>query len=318
MAFCSSIGQKNLRTLVNREYNVKIIFFGTPAFAAEFLKGLIAEPTFQVVGVVTQPDEPAGRKKVLTSPPVKLVALENDIPSFQPTKLKDASFQKLLHDLGADIGVVVAYGRILPQTVLDLPPLGCVNVHPSRLPKYRGPSPISTAIAHGDPETAVTVMKLVKEMDAGPILSQVNIAIAPDETTESLTAKIVETGVPQLIKTLHEFSEGKIEPQEQDALQVTFCKLLTRDDGVIDWTESAEVIERKIRAYNPWPGTSSQGLKIFSARLSDHKLDPGITSSSHGHLLIGTATTALDILELQPTGGRRMTAAEYLRGHPLD
>ena len=296
---------------------MKILFFGTPQFAAEFLKGLIAESDFEVVGVVTQPDEPVGRKKILTAPPVKLVALEHEIPVFQPTKLKDPSFQNLLKETGAEIGVVVAYGRILPQAVLDLTQLGYVNVHPSLLPKYRGPSPIIAAITNGDKETAVTVMKLVQEMDAGPILAQSVFSVEESETTESLTSKIVDIGVPLLVNTLTSYHDGNIVPREQDHAQATFCKLLTREDGVINWNEPAEVIERKIRAFNPWPGTSSNGLKIFAARLSDQKLAPSVTNSSEGRMFIGTATIALEILELQPAGGKRMKASDFLRGHQI-
>lgn len=296
---------------------MKILFFGTPAFAAEFLKGLIAEPMFEVVGVVTQPDEPVGRKKVLTAPPVKLVAAEHDIPVFQPTKLKDPDFQNLLKETGAQIGVVVAYGRILPESVLSLMHKGCINVHPSLLPKYRGPSPIIAAIANGDKETAVTIMQLVKEMDAGPILAQERLAVADDETTDSLTHKIVDIGVPLLVDTLKRYAAGKIVAQEQDHTQATFCKLLTREDGVIDWTQPAEAIERKIRAYNPWPGTSSNDLKIFSAQFNDQTLEPGVMATHDGKLLVGTGTTALEILELQPAGGKRMRAQDYLRGHEI-
>ncbi len=296
---------------------MKIAFFGTPAFASEFLKGLIAETAFEVVTVVTQPDEPVGRKKVLTAPPVKLVALENGIPVFQPTKLKDETFQQNLKATGAELGVVVAYGRILPEGILSMFPLGCVNVHPSLLPKYRGPSPIIAAIAGGDQETAVTVMKLVQEMDAGPILTQTSLPVAVDETAESLTEKVVEIGVPLLVETLKGFVAGTVTPTEQDHSQATFCKLLTREDGVIDWSQPAEVIERKVRAYNPWPGTSSHGMKIYSARLTETLLPSGKMNNEAEHLLIGTGTTALEILELQPAGGKRMIAADYLRGHKL-
>lgn len=293
---------------------MKVIFFGTPVFAGEFLKGLIADPSFEVVGVVTQPDEPVGRKKVLTAPPVKGLALTHDLPVLQPTKLRDETFQAQLEELGAELGVVVAYGRILPETVMATFEHGCVNVHPSLLPKYRGPSPIIAAIANGDDETAVTIMKLVKEMDAGPILAQTKIAVDPNETPDSLTTKVVDVGVPLLLETLKSYVTGDVELHEQDHAQATFCKLLTREDGVINWNEPAEIIEHKVRAYNPWPGTSSKSLKIFRVRASDRKLEPGIELIESGKLFIGTKTTALEILELQAAGGKRMLAADYLRG----
>jgi len=294
---------------------MKIAFFGTPAFAAEFLKGLIADSTFEVVAVVTQPDEPMGRKKILTAPHVKLVAIEHGIPVFQPTKLKDETFQKNLKDTGAELGVVVAYGRILPEAVLSVFAHGCVNVHPSLLPKYRGPSPIIAAIASGDIETAVTVMKLVQEMDAGPILAQAGLLVAADETTESLTKKVVDIGVPLLVETLKGFVAGKIVPTEQDHSQATFCKLLTREDGVIDWSQPAEVIERKARAFNPWPGTSSAGFKVYSAVISEQTLPIGQAKVVDARIFIGTATAALEILELQAPAGKRLKAKDFLNGH---
>jgi methionyl-tRNA formyltransferase len=293
---------------------MKIAFFGTPAFAAEFLKGLVADPGLSVVAVVTQPDEPVGRKKILTAPPVKQVAVEHKLPVFQPTKLKDANFQDQLKALGADIGIVVAYGRILPDSLLNVLPLGFINVHPSLLPKYRGPSPIIAALANGDTQTAVTIIKLVQEMDAGPILAQATIEVAANETQASLTSKVVDIGVPLLIESLKAYVSGQLTLHEQDHSQATFCKLLTRQDGVIDWSEPAEAIERKVRAYNPWPGTTSNDLKIFSARVSDRSLPSGEQLVDGKRLLIGTGTTALEVLELQPAGGKRMSAADYLRG----
>lgn len=295
---------------------MKIAFFGTPAFAAEFLKGLINEPEFEIVAIVSQPDEPVGRKKILTAPPTKVVADEHNIPVFQPAKLKDGSFQTALKATGADIGVVVAYGRILPEAVLSMFQFGCINVHPSLLPKYRGPSPIIAAIANGDTETAVTVMKLVTEMDAGPILAQSAFKLAGDETQTSLTQKVVEIGVPLLVRTLKGFAGGTIAATEQDHTQATFCNLLTREDGIIDWSASAETIDCKVRAYNPWPGTSSHGIKIFTVSMTLNTLEPGQVSIVDGRLFVGTGTTALEIIELQPAGGKRMKAVDYLNGHP--
>ncbi|MDQ5952385.1 MAG: Methionyl-tRNA formyltransferase [Patescibacteria group bacterium] len=293
---------------------MKIAFFGTPAFAAEFLKGLINEPNFEVVAVVSQPDEPVGRKKILTAPPTKMVATAQGIPVFQPTKLKDESFQAALQATGAEIGVVVAYGRILPEAVLSMFPLGCINVHPSLLPKYRGPSPIIAAIANGDQETAVTIMKLVSEMDAGPILAQSTFELAADETQTSLTGKVVEIGVPLLIETLKGFASGTITATEQDHSKATFCKLLTREDGVIDWSQPAQAIDCKVRAHNPWPGTSTGNLKIFKAIISDRNLPAAERLIENGRLFIGTGTSALEIIELQPAGGKRMLASDFLRG----
>ncbi len=296
---------------------MKIVFFGTPPFAAQFLAGLLAEPMIEVVAVVTQPDELVGRKRILTAPPVKALALQHHLPIFQPTKLKDQDFQTHLKNSGAEIGVVVAYGRILPDSLLALFQLCCINVHPSLLPKYRGPSPIIAALVNGDSQTAVTIIRLVTDMDAGPILAQTSLSISADETQDSLTEKIVAVGVPLLNKTLKAYAALTIVPKEQDHTRATFCKLLTRADSEIDWSQPAEVIERLVRAYNPWPGTTGHGLKIFGVRVTDQTLlAPGAMSSIDSRLWVGTGTATLEILELQPAGGKRMTAAEYLRGRP--
>lgn len=302
---------------------MKLVFFGTPEFAAEFLLTLHADPFFDIAAVVTTPDEPLGRKKILTPPATKVVAINKGIPVVQPVKLKDPAFAEQLAALRPNIFVVIAYGRILPPSVLDIPPLGCVNVHPSLLPKLRGPSPIISAIANGETETGVSIMQLDAEMDHGPILAQIAFPVDAQETTASLTEKVVAQGVPALIDTLKKYAAKEIMPREQDHAAATRCAMLTREDGRIDWSESAEVIERKIRAYNPWPGTSTVWqrkevpvtLKIFSAEISDVVLKPGFVAIENGNLLIGTGTTALRILELQPSSGKRMQAADFLRGY---
>jgi methionyl-tRNA formyltransferase len=293
---------------------MKIVFFGTPELARQFLHGLVQVPQFEVVGVVTQPDEPVGRKRILTPPPVKALALEHGIPVFQPTKLKDPHFLKSLADLQADVGVVIAYGRILPENVLNAFPHGLLNVHPSLLPKYRGPSPIVAAIANGDADTGVSIIKLVPQMDAGPIMAQTRLAVSPQETQVSLTDKVIQLGVPLLLKTLEAYVHKQITPQEQDHSQAVFCQLLTRADGELDWSQPAEVLERQVRAYNPWPGTATAGLKIFRVLISDKQLPVGEQLLEAHRMYIGTSTQALEILELQPAGGKRMLAGDYIRG----
>jgi len=281
---------------------LRVAFFGTPEFASRFLSGLIDDSYFNIVGVVTQPDEPVGRKKILTAPPVKTLALEKCIPVYQPTKLKDEFFLKEIEGLKADIFVIVAYGRILPQALLDMPRLGCVNVHPSMLPKYRGPSPMQAAIAAGDKQTAVTIMKIDAQMDSGPILAQEVIDLATDETVATLTEKVVTLGNPLLRATLKAFHEGNIIPREQDHSTATFCKILTREDGKIDLSSDPKILDQKIRAYNPWPGTwtlvqhdnKELRIKILKAKLVEGKLE---------------------ILEVQPEGGKPMTAADFTRGY---
>jgi methionyl-tRNA formyltransferase len=281
---------------------LRVAFFGTPEFAARFLSGLIDDSYFHVVGVVTQPDEPVGRKKILTPPPVKTLALEKCVPVYQPTKIKDEFFLKEIENLKADIFVIVAYGRILPQALLDMPRLGCVNVHPSKLPKYRGPSPMQAALAAGDTTTAVTIMKIDAQMDHGPILAQEELDIAADETVATLTDKVVILGEPLLRNTLKAFHEGNIVPREQNHDAATYCKILTREDGKIDLSGDPVILERKIRAFNPWPGTWTMvqhdgkelRVKILKAKLTDGKLD---------------------VLEVQPEGGKPMSIADFTRGY---
>lgn len=294
---------------------MKIVFFGTPAFAAEYLQALINEPLFDVIAVVAQPDEPVGRKQLLTPPPTKVLAQAHNIPVLQPTKLKDAEFPT------ADAYVVVAYGRIIPQRVLDIPSYGCINVHPSLLPQLRGPSPIIAAVAEGLRETGVTIMRLDADMDHGPLLAQTIIPMSAEETTTSLTQKVVDVGVPLLIDTLRTIEH--VTPQEQDHAAATYCHLLTREDGRIDWQQPAAVIDAHVRAYNPWPGTFTTWtrnnaplpVKIFAVRSTDVTLAPGDVHCDTDTLLVGTGTTALAILELQPASGKRMDTAAFVRGY---
>lgn len=302
---------------------MKIVFFGTPEFSADFLRALIAEANIDVLGVVTQPDEPLGRKKVLTPPPTKVVAAQHNIPVFQPTKLKDPAFAESLSAMRADAFVVIAYGRIIPQNVLDIPHLGCVNVHPSLLPKLRGPSPIISAIEMGERETGITIMKLDADMDHGPILAQTSFPLAADETTPTLTRKVVEHGIPLLIETLKGYVAGRITAVEQDHDNATFCKLLAREDGQINWKAPAEIIDAQIRAYDPWPGTSTVWhrngtdvtLKIFVGRIGSECLPPGVVHLQPRRILVGTGTTVLIIDELQPAGSTRMPAEAFIQGH---
>lgn len=294
---------------------MKIVFFGTPAFAAEYLQALINEPLFDVIAVVAQPDEPVGRKQVLTPPPTKVLAQAHNIPVLQPTKLKDAEFPT------ADAYVVVAYGRIIPQRVLDIPRYGCSNVHPSLLPQLRGPSPIIAAVAEGLHETGVSIMRLDADMDHGPILAQTIISMSAEETTLSLTQKVVDVGVPLLIDTLRTLEH--VTPQEQDHAAATYCHLLTREDGRIDWQQPAATIDAKVRAYNPWPGTFTtwtrngqpMPVKIFRTSLTGSTLPPGEVHIEGATLLVGTGTTTLRIEELQPATGKRMDAAAFIRGY---
>jgi methionyl-tRNA formyltransferase len=309
------------------ESKLRVVFFGTPLFASRFLEGLLNDSYFDVVGVVTQPDEHVGRKKVLTAPPTKTLALEECVTVFQPTKLKDEEFVEAIRALKADIFVIVAYGRILPEVILNIPKLGSINVHPSLLPKWRGPSPLHAAIAAGDEKSGVSIMKIDEAMDHGPLLAQAVIDLAADETVDTLTEKVVHTGVPLLIDSLKAYHAGSLTPVDQEHAAATYCTLLTREDGVITAQDSAEAIERKVRAYTPWPSVSTTwhkngeavGIKIFA--ILAHGLGAGVPLASgevailDDRLFLGTATTPIEILELQPASGKRMKASDFIKGY---
>lgn len=308
---------------------MRVVFFGTPAFSASFLEALVADHTIEVVGVVSQPDEPVGRKKILTAPPTKLFAQAQSIPVFQPTKLKDETFLSSIDGLKADVAVIVAYGRILPKVLLDRIPGEFINVHPSLLPKYRGPSPMQAAIAAEDTVTGVTIMKINEGMDTGPILAQVSIDLDPRETTTSLTTKVVAIGAPLLIDSLKGYMDGSIAPQPQSADGISICRLLTKDDGKIDWTFPASSIDAKVRAYTPWPGCWTV-WQIKGTDLQAKILNAEPTNPSE---IIGTPTTGIPVLHenslivpagkstflkintLQPAGGKAMSGSDFARGY---
>lgn len=303
---------------------MRIVFFGTPQFSADFLKVLVDDADIEAIAVITQPDEPVGRKRILTPPPVKVLAESRSIPVWQPARVKEnVALFETLRAYGADAFVVIAYGRILPQELLDIPKHGVINVHPSLLPKYRGPSPMQAAIAAGDKETGISLMLLDAQMDHGPILAVEKLTIDDRETTESLTRKVVDVGAPLLVDTLKKWVGGHIASTEQDHTAATICSILKREDGAIDWTRSAESIDCLIRALTPWPGTSATwtrngspiALKIIRALVSDRKLDVGKVLVDGNQLFVGTATTALQITDLQPAGSKPMDAGTFLRGY---
>ncbi len=329
--------------MTNSGAPIRIIFLGTPDFALPTLS-LLSAP-YSLVGIITQPDRPVGRRQTLTPSPVKVAAKKLGIPVLQPEKLRDKKIVEQIRELKPDLIVVAAYGQIIPKAVLEIPRYGALNIHPSLLPKYRGASPIQAAIAAGDIETGVTLILLDEELDHGPILAQARVPIAPDETGSSLSPKLARIGAELLRATMPEWITKKIKPQEQDHTQATVTKLLTRDDGKIDWHEPAEVIDRRIRAYDPWPGTwttiqikdSRFKIKVLKAHLLQLKsynlnlpAKPGTVFKTPSGFAIacgqtpspsrgkgwGEGVNALEILELQPEGKRAMSAAEFLRGHP--
>ncbi len=298
---------------------MRIVFMGTPSFAAIPLRALAAA-RHEIVGVVTQPDRAAGRSKTPQAPPVKVAALELGIPVLQPATLKDDAVVETLRSLQPDVGVVAAYGEILRKNVLDIPPLGYLNIHPSLLPLYRGPTPVNAAILAGDEITGVSIIRLVRAMDAGPIIAQATLELPRDARAGSLTDELFEIGAQLLVGTLPLYAGNDIQPQQQDDSQASYCKMLSREDGRIDWSLPALVIERMSRAYDPWPSafTTWQGqqLKIINATIdADWRGNepPGTVLDSMG-LRVATGSGALEIQQLQPAGKRPMNGTDWLRG----
>ncbi len=296
---------------------MKIIFAGTPDFAATHLQALISH--HEVVAVYTQPDRPAGRGKKLTASPVKLLAEQNNLPIYQPQSLKDPEQQSILANLQADIMVVVAYGLILPQVVLDAPRLGCINVHGSILPRWRGAAPIQRAVEAGDQETGVTIMQMDAGLDTGAMLTITRCPIEPKETSGSLYDKLAALGAPALLSTLDKLKAGTAVAVAQDNEQSTYAKKIDKTEALIDWSQPATVIDQRIRAFNPFPAayTKIEGLrvKIWTAEVSTQQLEtPGaIVAADNNGLLIGCGQDSLLLTEIQLAGKSRMPVSEILR-----
>ncbi len=297
-----------------------IVFMGTPQIAAATLEQLILGPD-PVVGVVTQPDRPSGRGQKSIPSPVRRAAESGRIPVVAPEKIRDPEFLKTLMKWKPEIIVVVAYGRILPKTILDLAPYGCLNVHYSLLPKYRGAAPSAWTIINGESTAGVTTMKLVEKMDAGPIYLQDATAVAPDETTGSLQAKLTPIGARLLLETLQRLKAGSLIPLEQDGTGVTFAPLLKKEDGLIDWAQPATMIERRVRGFHPWPGAFShiggKLLKIHRAKVvaADTTGTPGeVLKADTEGLWIATSSGVLELEEVQLENRKRLSGVEFLRG----
>ncbi|MBN9387283.1 MAG: methionyl-tRNA formyltransferase [Chloroflexi bacterium] len=308
---------------------MKVLFMGTPQFGATILRRLAEK--FEVVGVVTQPDRPAGRKNLLTPPPVKIAAQDLGLPVLQLEKLRPAESQAKLREFaaGAEAFVVASFGMILPVAVLEMPPLKCINVHASLLPAYRGASPVAQALLDGLEKTGVTIMLMEKGLDTGPILTQVITPIAPDETQETLLAKLAHDGAELLVETLPRWATGEITPQPQDSSLATHTGIIQKEAGRINWQESAVVIERKNRAYEPWPGIfttwNGQTLKLGRCKVvaetdlpSGTEREPGRVIAGQENaapLLIATGEGFLAPLELQLPGKKMVPVAEFSRGY---
>jgi len=302
---------------------MKILFMGTPDFAAYILKRLI-EAGHEIIGVVTQPDKEKGRGKALSFPPVKEMALEHRLSIYQPFKVKDPEFIQLVRELEPEVIVVAAFGQILPKDLLDIPPYGCINVHASLLPKYRGAAPIQYSIMDGEEETGITIMYMDVGLDTGDIILQAKTPISSEETGGSLHDKLAVLGADLLIQALDDIKDGKATRTPQDDSKATYVKVLTKDMGNIDFSKSAVQIERLIRGLNPWPSAftrlDGKTLKIWKAKIesTDKQAKPGeIIEVRKDAIVVMTGQDALSITELQLEGKKRMPTDAFLRGYSV-
>jgi methionyl-tRNA formyltransferase len=290
---------------------------GSPEFALPALNALAEN--YRVEGVVTQPDRPAGRGREMTPPPVKILAEELNLPVLQPAKLREAGAMEQLREWNPDVIVVVAFGQILRTEVLDLPPHGCINVHASLLPRWRGAAPIQAAIMHGDEETGVTIMKMDPGVDTGPILSQRAIPITPEDTAGSLSLRLAELGAQLLLGTLPEYVSGEIQPRHQDDSGATYAPMLKKSDAELDFSQSAEDLARRVRAFSPWPGTfflwQGERLKVHQAHAEQVAgSQPGETTVVGDLPAVGTGAGLLVLDEVQPAGKKPMPGGVFLHG----
>ncbi len=297
---------------------------GTPDIAATCLKQILADG-FDVVGVYTQPDRPRNRGMKLTFSPVKEVALAHGLPVYQPESFRQEQTVQELSDLHPDVIAVVAYGRILPQQVLDLPPKGCINIHASLLPQYRGAAPYQWAVLDGQTETGVTAMYLCRQMDAGDIIDTVKTPIDPDETAGALLDRLAVLGAELLSKTLHRLAAGPVEAVAQDAQLATYAPMLDKSMCPIDWSLTARQVHNKVRGLNPWPSATAElagtKFKLHTTAVvdTDHGKAPGTLLALTGTgLLVACGEGAVEIRVLQAEGGKRMAAPDYFRGHRLE
>lgn len=300
---------------------MRVVFMGTPEIAATCLKKIIQDG-IDVVGVYTQPDRPKNRGMKLAFSPVKEVALAAGIPVFQPEHFREDDTVEQLRALQPDVVAVVAYGRILPQRVLDIAPKGFINIHASLLPKYRGSAPYQWAVLNGEAETGVTAMYLVRQMDAGDMIDVAKTPIDPDETAGELLDRLAVLGAELLSKTLSRVSQGEVEHTPQDESQVCYADMLDKSMSPIDWSKTSRQVHNHVRGLHPWPVATMelQGktFKVHKTCVADGKGEPGqILGLTKRGLLIACGEGAVEVLELQAEGGKRMRAPDYFRGHPL-
>lgn len=298
--------------------NIRIVFMGSPDFAVPTLHALVDDGRYDVVGIVTQPDRPAGRHMTLTPPPVKVAADALSIPVIQPQKLRQPEAMEQLKAWNPQLIVVAAFGQILRPEMLDLPQYGCINVHASLLPRHRGAAPIQAAILAGDSEAGITIMKMDPGLDTGPMIRQRAIPIEPQDTGGSLFEKLAALSGPLLLETIPDYIAGKLTPQPQPETGWTYAPMLKKEDGLLDFTQPAIELERKVRALSPWPGSflAEDGgpLKIHRAHIVPGRAEPGKRMVAEGLPAIGTADGVLVFDELQPAGKKSMPGKAFLAG----
>ncbi|MEW8399462.1 MAG: methionyl-tRNA formyltransferase [Candidatus Thiodiazotropha sp.] len=303
---------------------LKIIFAGTPDFAATALEALLTTQ-HRILAVYTQPDRPAGRGRKLQFSPVKALALERGLEVRQPASLKDETAQHELAEMDADLMVVAAYGLLLPQAVLDIPRLGCVNIHASLLPRWRGAAPIQRALLAGDRESGVTIMQMEAGLDTGPMLYALKTPIHNHDTGGSLHDRLAELGAEALLASLPALAEGRLEGEPQDEAEANYAKTLEKQEGMIDWSDSAEMIDRKVRAFNPWPVAqcryADKMMRIWQSEPLAEACagKPGeVLRSGKPGIDVATGDGVLRILQLQMPGKRALSAADFLNAHSMD
>ena len=301
---------------------MRVVFMGTPDIAATCLKKIIADG-FEVVGVYTQPDRPKGRGMKMVFPPVKDVAIENNIPVFQPENFREDETVEQLKALAPDVVAVVAYGRILPQRVLDIVPQGFINIHASVLPQYRGSAPYQWAVLDGFKETGVSAQFMVHAMDAGDVVGVSKTPIGPDETAGELLDRLAVLGADLLSETLAKYEKKELTPVPQDESKVTMAPMLDKSMCPIDWTKTAQQIHDKVRGLHPWPVATmeikGQKFKVHATKIVDGHGQPGeILGVTKTGLKVACGDGAIEVTSLQAEGGKRMAAPDYFRGHPLD
>lgn len=300
---------------------MRIVFMGTPDFAVPSLQALI-DAGHDVCAVYTQPDKPQGRKQILTAPPVKTLALEHDIPVFQPNTLKNEDEQARLRELAPEVIIVVAYGKLLPKAVLDIPPHGCINVHGSLLPRWRGAAPIQWAVIAGDEMAGVTTMQMAEGLDTGDMLLTYETKVGEKETAGELFDRLAQSGAELLTQTLVKLDE--ITPRPQDDAQSCYAHMLDKQMAVIDWSKSAHEIDCLIRGLNPWPialtALSGERLKVFAAEKANGRGEPGtvLEADPKKGLTVACGEGALKLTEIQLVGGKRMKVNDFLRGHAIE